>query len=64
MTSVSGPPRLLNPPLPKSSVLWYHFCVITLLFIFSELMNELVTFAERVPKLVNGAAWKRPEIRR
>lgn len=27
-------------------------------------MNELVTFAERVPKLVNGTAWKRPEIRR
>lgn len=35
-----------------------------LVFFFSELMNELVTFAERVPKLVNGTAWKRPEIRR
>ncbi len=30
----------------------------------SELMNEIVTFAERVPKLANGTAWKRAEIKR
>ena len=30
----------------------------------SELMHEIVTFAERVPKLVNGTAWKKAEIKR
>jgi hypothetical protein len=27
-------------------------------------MHEMVTFAERVPKLANGTAWKRAEIKR